>query len=485
MNSGLGSESYPLRPRSYTRGKILTLAAIGFLLLLSLAYLFNHKDARSLLSTTIPSTPPTTSTQTANTNHEQSNIQHTSDASSSYTPPSHTPHLTTNLVIGTLSAFQPNLAWLTNLTTLTSPPIIYIVDNTSAPYHLDANHGREAAVYLKYIVEHYASPSLADVTIFWHPDNVAWHNNLLLSLSSTAAINRLSRPAVLRKRYVNARCDSWPGCPAWIPYQPSPAEQILHPGRMADGFSEGFFKRTFPNDAAESIPRYFANACCSQFAVSKAAIHSRPLGDYQRLYEWIRDDPFDSLTGRMMEYLWPFIFDKRGSGCEDAVACYCENYGLLCEDSGSVQEQEQEQSSEEVGVGIAGEGKSTLAEQKNLLRSWLDGFRRTEELGDEAGMLIRLEAKAALAALKDAKAKADGNGKTQQQGKSKEDREKAKEQEESIRKAVTKQVMATEGYKKIKSEQKEVWQMARESRRKLAAVLGLGNDAGEQSLRLD
>lgn len=283
---------------------------------------------------------------------------------------------------------------------------------------------------------------------------------------------------------MNARCDSWPGCPAWIAYKPSPAEQILHPGRMADGFSEGFFKSKFPNDAPESIPRYFANACCSQFAVSRDAIHSRPLEDYVRLYEWVRDDPFDSLTGRMMEYLWPWIFDRRGSGCEEVVECYCENYGVLCDEGVNVEKGDEIEN--EVGVGAASAG---LREQKSLLRNWVDGFRRAEELGDEAGMLIRLEVKKQLTALREAREKETEKDKADGKTKSKEDREKAKiqttEQEEGIRKAVAKSVMATEVYKKIKMDQKEVWQMAREARRRVAELMGLANQAGEQSMRLD
>lgn len=466
------SDSYPFqRVRHYARRKILTIAGVALLLVFSLGYFYSREDGHSILPS-IVSTSPKISTELSSTSADYTHadrpladfspkLDTSPSAFSPYTPPSHSPHLSSTLVIGTLSDFQPKLAWLSNLTTLSSPPIVYIVDDTSAPYHLEANHGREAAVYLKYIVEHYSSPSLSDVTIFWHPDEVAWHNNLLLSLSSAEAIERLNRQAVLRKGYVNARCDSWPGCPAWFAYKPSPAEQQLHPGRMADGFSEGFFKSKFPN---ETIPRYFANACCSQFAVSKAAIHSRPLEDYQRLYEWVRDDPFDSLTGRMMEYLWPFIFDRRGSGCEDPVACYCENYGLMC--SGQ------------------GEGDNTV--EKGLLRGWIEGFRRAEELGDEALLPQRQAVQKELALWREGTAAEQKSG---SKSKSKEEAEQRKlrlaEEEANIRKAVANQVKATEQYKKIKENQQDVWQQARECRRRLAEMLGLRNDAGEQTLRLD
>ena len=247
---------------------------------------------------------------------------------------------------------------------------------------------------------------------------------------------------------------------------------MLHPGRMADGFSAGFFASKFPDDAPETIPRYFANACCSQFAVSKGAIHSRPLADYRRLYEWIRDDPFVSLTGRMMEYLWPFVFDKRGSGCEDVVSCYCENYGV-CFDDGD-------------GDGD-NDGESSV--KKTLLRGWIDGYRRAEEVGDEAGMLVRQAIKHELVVLKTSREHSEQKEKIQGKAKSKAEIEKTKlrlaEEEEGVRKAATKQIMATEQYRKLKDNQREVWQLARQCRRRLAEMLGLGNDAGEQSLRLD
>jgi hypothetical protein len=124
-------------------------------------------------------------------------------------------------------------------------PAIYIVDNNKTDeLHLEYNHGREAAVYFSYIVEHYHN--LSDVTLFWHTDDVVWHNNMLLGWNSSVSINRLDRANVIRQGYVPSRCDAWPGCPYWVRFDPSRAEDRLDPHRLEGLFNPKTFKEMFP-----------------------------------------------------------------------------------------------------------------------------------------------------------------------------------------------------------------------------------------------
>lgn len=127
---------------------------------------------------------------------------------------------TATVVIGRMSDESDRVQWVYDKLHNIQNPQIYIVDdNTTSMPHLDINHGREAAVYMKYIVENYES--LPDISFFWHTDEVVWHNNLLMGWNSVEEINRMDRDNIMRQGYVPSRCDHWPGCPSWIHFNPS------------------------------------------------------------------------------------------------------------------------------------------------------------------------------------------------------------------------------------------------------------------------
>lgn len=59
------------------------------------------------------------------------------------------------------------------------------------------------------------------------------------------------------------------------------------------------------------IPRRVGAACCAQFAVSRAQVLQRPREDYVRFRDWVtRTDKDSAASGRVMEFLWHFIFGK-------------------------------------------------------------------------------------------------------------------------------------------------------------------------------
>ena len=75
---------------------------------------------------------------------------------------------------------------------------IYVVDNPSLSpdYTIPQNKGREAMVYLTYIIDHYEN--LSDVSIFTHSYMISSHNNDLLDSSMLQTIQHLSLPHVAR-----------------------------------------------------------------------------------------------------------------------------------------------------------------------------------------------------------------------------------------------------------------------------------------------
>jgi hypothetical protein len=66
------------------------------------------------------------------------------------------------------------------------------------------------------------------------------------------------------------------------------------------------FKRTFEElMPGVEVPHEVGVSCCSQFAVSREAVHSRPREDYIRWRDWLLQTPLgDDLSGRVLEYMW-------------------------------------------------------------------------------------------------------------------------------------------------------------------------------------
>ncbi|KAI9725473.1 MAG: hypothetical protein M1828_003144 [Chrysothrix sp. TS-e1954] len=236
---------------------------------------------------------------------------------------------TTTLVMGRLKADVEKAAWVHTELSNISDTKIYIVDDAeSIGPHLLKNHGREGMVYIKYIIDNY--DNLNDITFFWHTDAMAWHNNYLLGQSSARTINTMNREQIIQDGYVPSRCDHWPGCPSWIIFNPSIAEHTLDHHKLSDMFTPFEFGRMFPGE--DDFPRYFAQTCCSQFAVSRQKIRSVPKEEYERVKEWITNYESDQLSGRALEILWQYLFLRKGTYCPSMFDCYCKTYGICIED---------------------------------------------------------------------------------------------------------------------------------------------------------
>ena len=239
---------------------------------------------------------------------------------------------TASIVIGRMKEDLPQVQWVyDNLHDI--QPAIYIVDDntTTDQLHLAWNHGREAAVYFSYIIEHY--DTLSDVTFFWHGEDEVWHNSMLLGWNSSISVNRMNRDYVISQGYVGSRCDHWPGCPYWVRFNPSRAEDRLDPHRLEGLFNPETFTQLFPDVSPNDFPPFFAGTCCSQFAVSRDAIQRHPKDFYENLRRWTMNwDNNDAETGRVLEYTWPYIFTGRGQSCPSMQDCYCKTYNFCIED---------------------------------------------------------------------------------------------------------------------------------------------------------
>lgn len=179
---------------------------------------------------------------------------------------------------------------------------IYVVDDSTAKYQVPLNKGKEAMVYLTFLIDHY--DNLPDITVFIHSLQYQWHNDDP-NYDGATVLSRLQLPYVEAEGYVNLRCVWVLGCPEEmhpnvpITNKTLPAERVFK-----DSYIELFRgKDESVNDVV--VPDAVGVSCCAQFAVSRYRVLARPKSDYERFRQWLIDTPLDDeVSGRVFEYSW-------------------------------------------------------------------------------------------------------------------------------------------------------------------------------------
>ncbi|KAF2848214.1 hypothetical protein T440DRAFT_481058 [Plenodomus tracheiphilus IPT5] len=244
-----------------------------------------------------------------------------------------------------------------------APLVIYEVDNPNAENKVPKNKGREAMVYLTYIIDHY--DDLPDTTIFMHAHRHAWHNNILLGLDAGAMIKRLNHERVARMGYMNVRCHHDPGCPDWI--------HMDRPGGDFDFFhkpEEIYWRRNIWEEIhpGAPIPPSISGICCAQFAVSRQRIREVPIERFIHYRKWLLTTGMDDqFSGRIFEYIWHYIFTGHEVHCPAMNSCYCDGYGIC------------------FGGRQKYEDYFTLQDERNLENEKLEVFNKREEEAKKEG----------------------------------------------------------------------------------------------------
>ncbi|RHZ54499.1 DUF3431 domain-containing protein [Aspergillus thermomutatus] len=181
---------------------------------------------------------------------------------------------------------------------------IYTVDDPHAPLRVKKNKGREANVYLQYIIDHYHKLPETIIFLHSHRDGIkGWHTEFF-DHSNVKTVRMLNVGLVQRNGYVNLRCDWYPGCPDEVQPFREPRDEGRHAEHAFPDAWRYFFNGT-------KVPEVVAVPCCAQFAVSRKQILDRPLSDYLRYHRWVMETPWDDDTsGRVMEYMWHIIFGQ-------------------------------------------------------------------------------------------------------------------------------------------------------------------------------
>ncbi|KAK7966700.1 uncharacterized protein PG986_000977 [Apiospora aurea] len=266
--------------------------------------------------------------------------------------------------------------------------IRYVSDAPNAPYRPPVlNKGREALMYLTYLHDFY--DDLPDVAILVHAQDYAWHGEPALGTRLSKMLSRFDLREVLdndgdleiqkktkrtrtrlsnrassgqpeasgrddalkvkdsgRHGYANLRTSWLNACPNWINTTRAPEESVKkEEPYMRDAFLANFGLGgiVFQPEGQEApqqqqqqqqqqqveVPEILAGTCCSQFAVSRAAVRSRPRSQYARSRDFLTTTRWsDYIAGRTWEHLWPFLFRGAARDCPVEWKALCRMYGV-------------------------------------------------------------------------------------------------------------------------------------------------------------
>ncbi|QSS53829.1 hypothetical protein I7I53_01211 [Histoplasma capsulatum var. duboisii H88] len=201
---------------------------------------------------------------------------------------------------------------------------IYIADDELSRLRIPKNKGREAMVYLTYMVDHYDDHSNDTAILFLHADRNQWHNDDE-KYDGRRMLQRFNFQHLMREGYVNMRCHPYPGCTEGLDLATVPS--VINTSESATIF--GILQNLailFPGSTRP--PDHVAVGCCAQFGVTAGTIRQTPRKRYEELRQWLLDTSIpDQTSGRVMEYMWHTLFGKPAIHCPDPRQCYCQVYG--------------------------------------------------------------------------------------------------------------------------------------------------------------
>ena len=219
--------------------------------------------------------------------------------------------------------FNENLDWLKNV----KFPLIVCDKNASDLTDLEIdkycsmelNRGREASIFLKFIIVYY--DKLPKHIAFIHGHETAWHQHHpdgILKAIDTANINKYEYIS-LNNSLVSLR------------YEPYMKFNIEHPtdckyiddtdmSRVVHRFFEKYWTTIFEPDLKIAFPEKLRYQQSAQFIVSRNRIRKHPKSFYIKLYKFVIDPNVDDYhTSVSLEFLWHIIFGEKPDICETDI----------------------------------------------------------------------------------------------------------------------------------------------------------------------
>ncbi len=254
------------------------------------------------------------------------------DPSDYYPYPVAAANLTVNLVIASVAA--DDTSWTSKLDGVIPnlAVIRYVSDSTTAPYRPAVpRKGREATIYHTYLHDFY--DRLPDVSILIHAHERPWHMDGVLQQSMVFALSRLELGQIERRGgYANLRVSWRDACPDWINTTKTPDESY----KQEEPFMREAWAANFGADAA--VPEILAGPCCSQFAVTRAAVRRNPREQYARSRDFLLQTSWsDYIAGRTWEHMFAWLFTGEPRDCPVEWKAYCRMYHICFDSPAAVQ----------------------------------------------------------------------------------------------------------------------------------------------------
>lgn len=156
------------------------------------------------------------------------------------------------------------------------------------PYYIPKNQGREAAVYIQYIISYY--DALTPFTIFLHDQEYSWHHD-------KSIVDLVIENIGTKKRYLNLNnvclglIKTNPLWPYMVSYFRTCLEPYIGSMELYGDFTPGY-------------------KCCAQFICHKQLIHRFPKQMYANILEYLIDNNEldEKAKGHMLEWTWHLLF---------------------------------------------------------------------------------------------------------------------------------------------------------------------------------
>ena len=177
-------------------------------------------------------------------------------------------------------------------------------------------------IYHQYFYDFY--DDLPDISILIHSQKESWHVEGLLEQSMLFSLNHLDLREALRRRFLNLRVTWGIGCSNGAMNTTRVQEESGNAPEqkaMQEAFRANF--------NLYDIPEILATPCCSQIVVIKELIQSVPREQYQHHIQWLlRTSLDDSISGRVWEHMWQYLFLKQAVDCPIEHKAYCRLYHI-------------------------------------------------------------------------------------------------------------------------------------------------------------
>lgn len=191
-----------------------------------------------------------------------------------------------------VSRYDRPTAWTQAFTERGFPVLLYEHGtNVHNPYNLPGNFGKEASVYLKYILDYYHS--LPPYVVFLHDEQFSWHHQGDISKCVLAQQGKSDK----YKNFNKVKLGSIHNVGGWWRDMDVWFTRYLEP---VIGSHSKY------GDWTVDKP------CCAQFVVHRDRIRQFPRTFFEDLYGWISTTPWPSgQTGRFLEWTWELLFARK------------------------------------------------------------------------------------------------------------------------------------------------------------------------------